>query len=309
MLNMHLKLNVSKTKFCITPKLVPYLVVPISGNGSSIYPLAWTKTLESSLTLVFLSTPHIWPGSKSCPLQLHLLLTAVQLHWSTCCPLTTETLSHLGNCTLTFPPPEMFFPRYQHGFLHSFMLLSNEHVMSKWHHLKDTFLDHPISKLHPPHSLVLDTALFSLMVLNLTFYYIVHFWIASILQEGRNVVCFVYCCLPITWMRNWHRGGTPSWFTLCPSKFSPIRKYCLGSYRCFPVGNPRHSHLCDEVCSPLECQEPSGYTCIHLRVLPSNKLIEVELLGHEPNFQITIREVNTNPSPISRVVFQYILGL
>lgn len=52
---MHLKLNLSKTKFCITPKLVPCLVVSISINSSSILPLALVNTVESSLTLVFLS--------------------------------------------------------------------------------------------------------------------------------------------------------------------------------------------------------------------------------------------------------------
>ena len=70
MVNMHLKLNHGQTKFCIPPKLVPCLVVPISGSGSSMYPLAQAKTLKSSLTLVFLSAPHIWPGSKSYQLFL-----------------------------------------------------------------------------------------------------------------------------------------------------------------------------------------------------------------------------------------------
>lgn len=55
MFTMHLKLNLSKTKFCITPKLVPHLVFSISVNGISILPLVPAKTLESSMTLVFLS--------------------------------------------------------------------------------------------------------------------------------------------------------------------------------------------------------------------------------------------------------------
>lgn len=53
--NMHLEVYLSKTKFCITPKFVPHLAVPISVNASSILPLAQAKTLEASLTLVFLS--------------------------------------------------------------------------------------------------------------------------------------------------------------------------------------------------------------------------------------------------------------
>lgn len=55
MLDMHLKLNLSKTTFDVPPKLVPRLVVSISINDSSILRLAQPQTLESSLTLVFLS--------------------------------------------------------------------------------------------------------------------------------------------------------------------------------------------------------------------------------------------------------------
>ena len=65
MVNMYLKLNHWKTQFCISPRLFPCPVVPISGSGSSMYLLAQAKTLKSSLTLVFPSAPHIWPGSKS----------------------------------------------------------------------------------------------------------------------------------------------------------------------------------------------------------------------------------------------------
>lgn len=53
--NMHLEVNLSKTKFCITPKSVLHLAVPISVHASSILPLAQAKSLESSLTLVVLS--------------------------------------------------------------------------------------------------------------------------------------------------------------------------------------------------------------------------------------------------------------
>lgn len=54
-LDVHLKVNLSKTIFDVPPKLVPRLVVSISINDSSILRLAQPQTLESSLTLVFLS--------------------------------------------------------------------------------------------------------------------------------------------------------------------------------------------------------------------------------------------------------------
>ena len=88
------------------------------------------------------------------------------------------------------------------------------------------------------------------------------------------------------------QGGTPralvsSLFTLCPSKFSSIRMYHQGSYRRF---------LQHQTQSPLRwsmptsrIQEPSSYTFIHIRPLLSDEPIEVELLGHEPDFPITLQ--------------------
>lgn len=54
----HLEGNKSKTELLIPSSLSKILllpVFPISENGNSIFPVAHTKTLESSLTLVFLS--------------------------------------------------------------------------------------------------------------------------------------------------------------------------------------------------------------------------------------------------------------
>lgn len=57
-------------------------------------------------------------------------------------------------------------------------------------------------------------------------------------------------------------------------------------------------------------QEPSRYTFIHIRALLSDKLTEVELLGHEPDFQIILQRGQLySLSPIRSAVFLYILGL
>lgn len=143
-----------------------------------------------------------------------------------------------------------------------------------------------------------------------TFDHTVHFLIASLSRTRAGAIRFVHGCLPLIQMRE-TRGGTHVLsfllFTLCPSKFSSIRMYHQGSYRRF---------LQHQTQSPLRwsrptsrIQEPSSYTFIHIRPLLSDEPIEVELLGHEPDFPITLQRAMRKPSPISSVVFQYILGL
>lgn len=133
--NVHLKLNLSKTKLFISSISVPPTLFPTSVNGSSIFPV-YPKNLGSSLTLLFLSLcPSISDLPANCTTSTFKIYTDL-------------TISHHFNCH-HLDLNHHYVLNTPHHFLLSMPLFYSYFPCAAWHSKieKHTFLE-PLSLSH-----------------------------------------------------------------------------------------------------------------------------------------------------------------